>query len=222
MMRPLTITLLFLTACRFGPPPEGPPTPVECAANVWGDNDGDGVGYRLPTTQVKVLNTSGYPLDLTTLGGDVLRFSPTSGEFEVPMERVNEPGNGWLGRAQLWVQNSTGIIQRAAVKMNEAYSEMADPLVATHVGCMEVLHTAALAHQPGSGSCMNDCSGSSDWGACMRDAAKQTPDAHDLETLAKIYGTEVKPPTVCVGVELTLLTFKFPAPGEGDEHGHRR
>lgn len=213
------VAILLLTGCRFGTPPEGPPTPVECGAHVWGDNDGDGIGYRLHTTRVRVLNTSGYPLDLASLG-NVVYFDPSEGDFEVPMVRVNEPGNGWLGMASVWVQNSTGIIQRAEVKMNEAYSAMADPLVATHVGCMEVLHTAGLAHQPAADSCMSDCSESSAWGACMRDPAKQTPNNHDMETLAKIYDVELTPPTVCAGVEFTLLTFKFPAPGQGDGHGH--
>lgn len=198
-------------------PPEGPP--IECAAHVWGDNDGDGVGYRLPTTSVHVDNTSGYALDLGTLG-NVVHFSPSAGEFRVPMERVNEPGNGWIGRAQVWVTNRTGIIDRASVKMNAGYSQMADPVVATHVGCMEVLHTAGLTHQTGPRTCMSDCSESSNWSACMRDPARQKPDAHDMETMAKIYDVEMNPPTVCAGAEFTLLTFDFPAPGEGNGHEH--
>lgn len=207
--------------CSVLPPAEGPPTPVECGSHVWGDDDGDGVGYRLPTTSVRVMNASGYLLDLGALGGDVMRFSPDVGEFTVPMERVNEPGNGWLGLAQVWVDNRTGVIRRALVSMNEGYSQVMEPVVATHVGCMEVLHTAALGHQGGAGSCMNDCSGASDWGACMRDPAKQTPDAHDFEQLAAIYATDVEPPTVCVQGGLTLLTFRFPAPGESvGDHAH--
>ena len=214
----LLINALLAAGCNLtiGPGPEGPPTPVECRAHVWGDEDGDGIGYRLPTTSVHVDNTSGYPLDVAALGGSSLRYSPTEGAFKVPMVRVNEPGNGWLGLAQVWVRGD-GTIHRALVKMNAGYPDMLDPAVATHVGCMEVLHTAGLAHQEGSNSCMNDCSKAPNWGACMRSPEAQTPDAHDWEQMAELYG-RAEPPDVCVGAELTLLTFTFPAPGEGHDH----
>ena len=198
--------------------PEEPPTQVECGAHAWGDKDGDGIGYRLPTTDVHVVNDSGYPLDLETLGMGVLRFVDTG--FKVPMQRVNEPGSGWLGKAQVWIRNSTGIIDRALVLMNEGYPEMREPVIATHVGCMEVLHCAGLGHQVAADSCMDDCSKARNWGACMRDPARQTPNAHDQEQLALIYDMEVQPPDVCVQGEFTLLTFNFPAPGEGGDHGH--
>ncbi len=218
-----TFILLLLSACNLTTGPGAEEPPVENCGHAWGDNDGDGVGYRLSTTKVRVLNTSGYPLDLDTLGLGVLTFSETEGDFDVPMERVNEPGNGWLGLAQVWVSNITGIVNRALVKMNEGYAAMQNPVTATHVGCMEVLHTVGLAHQNGNrirDSCMNDCSESSNWGECMRDLAGQTPNPHDQEQLAIIYKTKPKPPTVCVQGEFTVLTFLFPAPGEGDDHEH--
>ncbi len=158
----ITATILVLCqGCQLG---TLPPTPVECGAHAWGDDDGDGIGYRLPTTDVHVINTSRYPLDLDTLGVGVLNFGKTG--FEIPMVRVNEPGNGWLGLAQVWINNRTGVIDRAKVQMNEAYAEMRDSVTATHVGCMEVLHCAGLGHQDAPGvrdSCMNDCSKASNW-----------------------------------------------------------
>lgn len=213
-MKPWYLLFVFLTACNFstGPGPEEPPTPVECGAHAWGDDDRDGVGYRLPTTDVFVNNTSGYALDLKTLGMGILNFIKSG--FEIPMVRVNLPGIGWLGLAQVWIRNSTGEVDRAKVQMNEAYSVMADPNVYTHVGCMEVLHCAGLSHQEAEDSCMSDCSEARDWSACMRDPNKQTPGVHDQEQLAKIYGADHPPPTVCVQGEFTLLTFKFPAPSD--------
>lgn len=220
-------TAIFVACqgCQFGttPPPEmtpptDPPPPVECGAHAWGDDDENGVGYRWPSTDINVINTSGYPLDLDTLGMGVLDFSDSG--HEIPMVRVNQPGNGWLGLAQVWINNRTGMIDRARVQMNEGYPQMSDPRTFTHVGCMEVLHCVGFEHDEAQDTCTNDCSGASDWLACMRDPRKSTPGVHDLEQASIIYGVEPTPPTVCVRGEFTLKTFTFPAPGEKDDHDH--
>ena len=73
-------------------------------------------------------------------------------------------------------------------------------------------------HQEAEDSCMDDCSSAGNWGACMRAEGKRTPNPHDAEQLARIYDMVVEPPEVCVQGEFTLLTFKFPAPGEVGDH----
>lgn len=213
-MKKLIAIALLVAGCSTtttGPGPEGPP--VCNPAHAWGDEHGTGIGYRLPTTNVWLDDTSGYPLDLGHLEMGVLTFNRTEtpGAFRIPMTRVDEPGNGWLGLARVWVNNVTRIISRADVQMNGGYAGMAEPAKSTHVGCMEVLHTAGLEHQVAADSCMDDCSEARDWEACMRNPAAQTPNPHDREQLQIIYGKPVEP-EVCVGAELTLLTFKFPAP----------
>jgi hypothetical protein len=214
-MMKMAAMAILLAGCNLvttGPGPDD--SPVCNAAHAWGDKNGDGIGYRFPTTNIWVDDTSGYPLDLGHLGMGILTYSREEkpGAFRLPMTRVDEPGNGWLGLARVWVNNSTGIVNRADVQMNAGYSEMGDPAYATHVGCMEVLHPAGLGHQNGADSCMNDCAGARDWAACMRNPGAQTPDAHDQEQLAIIYERPPPPPPeVCVGAELTLLTFTFPA-----------
>lgn len=209
----LAILMGGCVATLGGPGAQEPPPadPVTCEGHDWTDEDG--VPYRLPVTNVWVDNASGYPLDLSTLGGSSLSFSPTerSGDFHTPMMRVDEPGNGWLGKAWIWMRGN--IITRTKVLMNEGYEVMSEPIIHTRVGCMEVLHTAGFGHQDGEDSCMNDCAGASDWLACMRNPKAQTPDRHDFEQMAIAYGEKAPPPNcVSASLEERLVIFEFPVP----------
>ncbi len=90
--------------------------------------------------------------------------------------------NGWLGVATIWV--SSGHIVQATSKVNDSYFNTLkynDPNAKRHVLCQEVGHTLGLGHQTGV-SCMDDRNG-------LFDSAYVSPNAHDYEQLATIYGS---------------------------------
>jgi hypothetical protein len=107
------------------------------------------------------------------------RCRPTSGRVEVCNERYGF--NGWLGIAQVWIDD--GHILQATSKVNDSYFNSArynDPAAKKHVLCQEIGHTLGLDHQI-TVSCMND------QGATLFDPAYTTPDAHDYAELEAIY-----------------------------------
>lgn len=82
--------------------------------------------------------------------------------------------NGWLGLAQIWISGDH--ITQATAKVNDSARR--------HVLCQEIGHTFGLGHQniSGNNSCMDDVNG-------LFDPAAVSPDAHDYEQLATIYGS---------------------------------
>lgn len=97
--------------------------------------------------------------------------------------------NGWLGLAQIWVSGDH--ITQATAKVNDSYfnSPAYNNLSARrHVMCQEVGHTFGLGHQTISGAktCMDDVNG-------LFDPAYVSPNAHDYEQLATIYGSHTDP-----------------------------
>jgi hypothetical protein len=92
--------------------------------------------------------------------------------------------NGWLGIARIWLNGTE--ITSAVAAVNDSYFNTApynDPIAKRHVLCQEIGHTISLDHQnsPRKRSCMNDR-----WG--LLDDRFQSPNGHDYDQLAEIYG----------------------------------
>lgn len=96
--------------------------------------------------------------------------------------------NGWLGLARVWSE-ADGTIVLAQALMNDyyldAYSGAALTNARRHVACQEVGHGLGLDHQKGPRkvSCMNDR-----WDLTTG-GGWNSPNEHDFETLAGLYGT---------------------------------
>lgn len=208
-MRTLTITLLFLTACRFGD--VAPPTIVCSEQHSWED-------YHLPHDSLSpvVLNESGYTPDLVGWNqlGTPIELRTSGDGFAITVQEGGDEGSGWLGLATVKV-GAGGHIRQATVTMNRTLLAAYDPRVADHVLCQELGHLLGLGHQrQADDSCLDDCQGrGSGWLACLSSAEGTTPNAHDAEQLETIYAHagDGKPPTSgCVG---SLVLHAFPVEG---------
>lgn len=114
--------------------------------------------------------------------------------------------NGWLGLAQIWVSGNH--ITQATAKVNDSYfnsSAYNNDSARRHVLCQEVGHTFGLGHQTisGSSSCMDDVNG-------LFDPASVSPNAHDYEQLAAIYGSHL---------DATRTVARSPTAADFDEEG---
>lgn len=111
------------------------------------------------------------------------RCNATSGRVQVCNSTYGR--NGWLGLASVWASDSH--ITQATVQLNDTYFNLPGyntPAWRQSVMCQEIGHTLGLAH--------NDEDFNTVIGTCMDYAndptANQTPDTHDYEQLANIYG----------------------------------
>lgn len=112
---------------------------------------------------------------------------PTPGRVEVCAYQYGL--NGWLGLAQIWVDNANHISQ-GVVKLNNTYFKM--PQYKTQawmnlVACQEIGHTLGLDHQdtdfsnPNLGTCMDYTSNPAG------PPDNEHPNQHDYDELASIY-----------------------------------
>jgi hypothetical protein len=131
-------------------------------------------------------------LDLVATPGDEAsssrkRCRPIQGQIRVCNAAYGR--NGWLGLAQIWVDN-TGHITQAATKMNDSYFTLATydtPAWRNLVMCQEVGHAFGLDHQ-------DENNGNANLGTCMdytnRPAgppSNEHPNQHDYDELELIY-----------------------------------
>ncbi len=170
------------------------------AGNWWG-------GYKWDSTTIAVednLNGSwGGLLDAVLIdwNDSVLMLEETepddSSSCANPLGSVGTPGiievcndtytqNGWLGIARVWLSGTE--ITSAVAAVNDSYfntDPYNDPIAKRHVLCQEIGHTLGLDHQNNrrNRSCMN-----SRWG--LWDETFQSPNGHDYDQLAAIYGVE--------------------------------
>ncbi len=127
--------------------------------------------------------SSSSVIDLAKVSGSTSakQCKPSAGRVEVCNAKYGQ--NGWLGIAQIWLSN--GHIVQGVAKMNDTYFSMSrydDPVKRQHVMCQEIGHSFGLGHQSESGA---------DLGTCMDYAAaldNPSPNAHDYQQLATIYG----------------------------------
>lgn len=106
---------------------------------------------------------------------------PTAGMVEVCNAKYGK--NGWLGLAQIWLQD--GHIIQGVAKMNDTYFQTAQyntPSERLHVMCQEVGHTFGLGHTSEDGTSQKTCMDYSE------DPESTKPNAHDFEQLQLIYG----------------------------------
>lgn len=105
---------------------------------------------------------------------------PTTGMVEVCNAKYGR--NGWLGLAQIWLQD--GHIFQGVAKLNDTYFNTAQynsPDKKLHVMCQEVGHTFGLGHTSEDGTTQGTCMDYS-W-----DLGSTKPNAHDYEQLELIY-----------------------------------
>lgn len=122
-------------------------------------------------------------IDTTVVAGNAnpRTCKPTVGMVEVCNAKYGR--NGWLGLAQIWLQD--GHIVQGVAKMNDTYFNTAQyntPDRKLHVMCQEVGHTFGLGHTSEDGTSQATCMDYS-W-----DLASTKPNAHDYEQLEQIYG----------------------------------
>lgn len=105
---------------------------------------------------------------------------PTAGMVEVCNAKYGR--NGWLGLAQIWLQN--GHISQGVAKMNDTYFATArynTPSERLHVMCQEVGHTFGLGHTSEDGTSQGTCMDYSE------DPGSTKPNQHDYELLEQLY-----------------------------------
>lgn len=133
-------------------------------------------------------------LDLTSQASTAnrKRCTPIAGQILVCNEAYGQ--RGWLGIASITLDNK-GHIKTGTTKLNDSYFTLPTynkPEWRALVACQEIGHDFGLGHQdegfgaPNLGTCMdytNSPSGSGGYGP-----ANTSPDAHDFEQLATIYG----------------------------------
>ncbi|MBI2031545.1 MAG: hypothetical protein HYT08_02915 [Candidatus Levybacteria bacterium] len=116
-------------------------------------------------------------------GTNARRCRPTNGRVEVCNYRYGR--NGWLGLAQIWVNN--GHIYQGVVKANDTYFNTSTYNTSAWknlVMCQEIGHTLGLDHQdeifenPPLGTCMDYSSDP---------VPNQHPNQHDYDQLDLIY-----------------------------------
>ena len=121
-------------------------------------------------------------LDTTVVPGSAnpKTCKPTAGRVEVCNAKYGR--NGWLGLAQIWLQD--GHIVQGVAKMNDTYFGMArynTPSERLHVMCQEVGHTFGLGHTSEDGTTQGTCMDYS------QDPGSTKPNSHDYEQLGFIY-----------------------------------
>lgn len=149
------------------------------ALNLGENLSGDWEPYLLEASADWSVSTV---LDTTVVAGaaNPKTCKPTAGIVEVCNAKYGR--NGWLGLAQIWLQN--GHISQGTAKMNDTYFTTArynTPEERLHVMCQEVGHTFGLGHQDESGAALGTCMDYSE------DAGSTKPNAHDYELLEQIY-----------------------------------
>lgn len=130
--------------------------------------------------------TASSVLDLSKVSGASKgNCNPTNGRIEVCSKKYGF--NGWLGVAQIWVQNTNHIYQ-AITKVNDSYYNQPaynTPAWRNIVMCQEVGHALGLDHQ-------DEIFDNSNLGTCMDytndPSTNQHPNAHDYAELETIYG----------------------------------
>lgn len=154
------------------------------ANHVWGDSDGDGVGYhwasgnRSPGVVNKVSSSRTKFVvpaavdEWAALGTPIQPQNASTG----PIEVVAKNGSArWYGLAQISV--SGGHITKGKVTLNTLYYNSLTASEWDHVLCQELGHLFGLDHNRGSNTtCMNDTI-----------LTAPQPNAHDKEQLNTIY-----------------------------------
>jgi hypothetical protein len=214
-----------MSACSLGgvpvagTTPPAPPTECTAAQHSWN-------GYHLPLPHgtpgpfvVSVLNTSGYPFDLSLLNrpGSPVLYKMGGGGFPMNIVRVDKPGAGWLGIVTVSIDGADHI-RSAEVQINGVLIATYGDLGIARVMCQEGAHGAGLGHQRNvEDSCMDDCQerrGS--FRACLTNGAAGL-NAHDFAELDRIYAHAVvakPPPPPCAGQGArTIVLHRFMAPG---------
>jgi hypothetical protein len=149
-------------------------------------------------------------LDLMRVGGGTSpsTCAPTAGRIEACNAAYGD--NGWLGIAQIWIQQGSHITQ-AVTKLNDTYFQTATyntPAWRRLVTCQEIAHDFGLDHQDerfnnaNLGSCMdytNDPDGGAG-GASSTDPSNEHPNQHDFQQLLTIYGHKDSTSTAQSGV----------------------
>jgi hypothetical protein len=131
-------------------------------------------------------------LDLVEVPGGAKnkRCNPTAGRDEVCNGSYGF--NGWLGIASIWLASGTKHITQGTAKMNDSYfntSTYNNPNERKHVMCQEIGHTFGLDHQSEDGSSQNTCMDYfSNTGANAGSTLSTSPNQHDYDELATIYG----------------------------------
>lgn len=130
-------------------------------------------------------------LDTTVIPGNAnpKTCKPTAGMVEVCNAKYGR--NGWLGLAQIWLQN--GHISQGVAKMNDTYFATArynTPSERLHVMCQEVGHTFGLGHTSEDGTSQGTCMDYSE------DPGSTKPNQHDYELLEQLYAHTDTPVTV--------------------------
>lgn len=142
--------------------------------------------------------------------------------------------NGWLGLAQIWLNN--GHISQGVAKMNDTYFVMPaynNYSEKRHVLCQEIGHTFGLGHTSEDGSSQNTCMDY--YHNATDDRISIAPNAHDYEQLEAIYnhtdegsGSSGSGPgkgngrnvfVEDLGEGRSIVTFIFWAEGHGPGHG---
>jgi hypothetical protein len=155
------------------------------ASSDWSGGDPDSAGY---TNVLQTHVVTGTGAGVNRNGAPTC--NPVTGTVQVC--DANYGNNGWLGLAQIWITTGSHIVQ-GVTQMNDYYwtaaaaYPYANEAEQQHVVCQEVGHTFGLDHQSTDGSSLNTCM---DYYHNTTDSDLQstTPNAHDFEQLAKIYG----------------------------------
>lgn len=172
------------------------------------------LGDNLSSIWDPYLNTSSgdwslssvFDTSIVTGGTNARRCRPTNGRVEVCNYRYGN--NGWLGLAQIWVNNDH--IYQGLVKANDTYFNKSTYNTLgwkNLVMCQEIGHTLGLDHQdeifdnPPLGTCMDYSSDPT---------PNQHPNQHDYDQLESIYAHLDSLTTIGLTLRGALAAEEFP------------